>query len=391
MGSVQAFGVYQDYYTRVYLNEFTPSQISWIGSVQLFCIFFLGLPAGRLFDKGYFKHMFLSGSIIYIFSYFMLSLAKPQHYYQVFLSQGVGVGISMGLLYLPSLSVCFKYFIRRRAVALGLAGVGASVGGISQTIGLNYLFNGKVGFAGSIRLFGFIFIALLVISNIIMWMLPVITTKGEPGGSTEADASRASFMSLATDFPFVIGIFGLCLSLWGVYFPFFFTQLFAILHNISSDLAFYSIPILNLSGTVGRIVPGYFADTYGPVNVIIPVTLLCGGLIFTMITATSVGGLITFTILYGFFLGAFSSVAQATSSSYMDRNSNDYGLRIGFTLTAESFFLLVANPVAGVVLHSPRYNWVNAICVSGAFISLGALFIIVSRQLLVRNKGTWRV
>ena len=31
----------------------TPSQVSWIGSVQVFLLFSLSLPAGKLFDDGY--------------------------------------------------------------------------------------------------------------------------------------------------------------------------------------------------------------------------------------------------------------------------------------------------------------------------------------------------
>jgi len=49
---VSAFGVYQDYYTRVFLNNNTPSEISWIGSVQLFLQYALGVVVGRIFDIG---------------------------------------------------------------------------------------------------------------------------------------------------------------------------------------------------------------------------------------------------------------------------------------------------------------------------------------------------
>lgn len=84
-GVVQSFGVYQDYYTvssysslwlrhcadfiqRISLKQETPSTISWIGSVQVFFVFAIGLPAGRLFDAGYFHHCLIGGSVLYIFS-----------------------------------------------------------------------------------------------------------------------------------------------------------------------------------------------------------------------------------------------------------------------------------------------------------------------------------
>lgn len=50
----------------------------------------------------------------------MLSLAQPPHYYQFFLAQGVGAGIGMGLIFVPSLSVCAHYFRKRRSLAMGI-------------------------------------------------------------------------------------------------------------------------------------------------------------------------------------------------------------------------------------------------------------------------------
>lgn len=58
------------------------------------------------------------------------------------------------------------------------------------------------------RIFGFIFVILLVISNAIMWSLPTVT-KNEPEKSTDASiSSRAKFSDLVTDIPFIVGIFG---------------------------------------------------------------------------------------------------------------------------------------------------------------------------------------
>jgi len=50
----------------------------------------------------------------------MLSLAQPHQYYQVFLAQGIGMGIGMGLMFLPAISVTSHYFRRRRTVAMGV-------------------------------------------------------------------------------------------------------------------------------------------------------------------------------------------------------------------------------------------------------------------------------
>ena len=59
----------------------TPSQVSWIGSVQVFLLFALSLPAGKLFDDGYFHPMMISASVLYVFRCrvppFPLSVSVP--------------------------------------------------------------------------------------------------------------------------------------------------------------------------------------------------------------------------------------------------------------------------------------------------------------------------
>ncbi len=50
----------------------------------------------------------------------MLSLAKPHEFYQFLLAQGFGMGMGMGCMFLPALSIMSHYFRRRRAVAMGI-------------------------------------------------------------------------------------------------------------------------------------------------------------------------------------------------------------------------------------------------------------------------------
>jgi hypothetical protein len=74
---------------------------SWIGSLQLFLLSFTGLMTGKAYDAGYLLvhttdfihtlidhrnfsyHMLISGSLLFVFCLFMLSLAQPEQYYQV--------------------------------------------------------------------------------------------------------------------------------------------------------------------------------------------------------------------------------------------------------------------------------------------------------------------
>lgn len=142
-GYANTFGAYQGYYQFTGYPDQPASNISWVGSVQLFFQFSLGAVSGALYDKGYFHHLVISGSVIYIVWYivltftsvvqsltcslFMTSLAKE--FWQTMLAQGVGIGIGTGLIFLPALSVISQYFLKRRSLALGIVTTGSSVGG----------------------------------------------------------------------------------------------------------------------------------------------------------------------------------------------------------------------------------------------------------------------
>ncbi|GLB39003.1 putative major facilitator superfamily protein [Lyophyllum shimeji] len=64
LGYTNAHGVYNDFYVREYLSNYPSSQISWIGSVQLFIVVSAGVVTGRAFDVGYFYHLMISGNTI---------------------------------------------------------------------------------------------------------------------------------------------------------------------------------------------------------------------------------------------------------------------------------------------------------------------------------------
>lgn len=124
-GYVSSFGVYQAYYSlRLFPNK-SSSDISWIGSLQLFLQFSCGAISGPAFDKGHFHKLLAVGSALYIFCLFMLSLCKQ--YWQVMLAQAIGIGLGNGLLFLPAVTVITHHFAKKRSFVMGIVVTGSSV------------------------------------------------------------------------------------------------------------------------------------------------------------------------------------------------------------------------------------------------------------------------
>ncbi len=72
-GYISSFGVFQTYYVGALGHP--PSDISWVGSVQIFLLFFIGTFSGRATDYGLFKPTIILGSFFMIFGVFMTSLS----------------------------------------------------------------------------------------------------------------------------------------------------------------------------------------------------------------------------------------------------------------------------------------------------------------------------
>lgn len=69
VGVVTAFGVFQDYYTTTWLNNYSASAISWIGGVQYFFELGCAPVGGKLFDAGYLRSSVVSGSLLSSFRF----------------------------------------------------------------------------------------------------------------------------------------------------------------------------------------------------------------------------------------------------------------------------------------------------------------------------------
>lgn len=96
-GYINSFGVFQTYYVGAFNQP--PSAISWVGSIQIFLLLFVGTFSGRLTDAGYFRAIFWTGSVLQLVGVFMTSFSTK--YWHLLLAQGICTGLGNGLLFCP--------------------------------------------------------------------------------------------------------------------------------------------------------------------------------------------------------------------------------------------------------------------------------------------------
>lgn len=63
--------MFQTFYEIDLLRNESPSDISWIGSIQAFLLLFMGALSGPAFDAGYFKHLVVAGNLLIVFGLMM--------------------------------------------------------------------------------------------------------------------------------------------------------------------------------------------------------------------------------------------------------------------------------------------------------------------------------
>lgn len=74
----------------------------------------------------------------------------------------------------------------------------------------------------------------------------------------------------------------------------------AQLAGMQSDFSFYLVAVANAGSSVGRIGGGITADKTGPLNVIIPSTLVAGVATYAWPYAASKGAFVVVALIYGY-------------------------------------------------------------------------------------------
>ncbi|KZP00834.1 MFS general substrate transporter [Calocera viscosa TUFC12733] len=376
-GYVGAYGVYQTYYIQTLLPSYSASSISWIGSLQTYFLFAVGIITGPLFDRGYFRHMMIAGSVLFVGTLFAQAQVQQDAYYQVFLCQAVGQGLAMGILFLPATAVIGHHFQKKRALAMGIAVSGSSTGGLIFPIMINNIFINN-GYVWGVRAAGFFVLGACVIGNLLMQpRYPPRQSRPPP----------PSVGKLLRDPPYVVSIAGVSMIGLGLFFVFFYIQLFTVTQGISETISFYTLAFVNVASIFGRTLPNLLADRVGILPVLIPASFITGALVFAMFGLKSVGAVVIFCLLYGFFSGAYVSLLPPLMAALSD-NFSEIGIRMGFAFACVGIAALVGAPIDGALIgNGPVYAWWKAEVFSAVVMLAGSSLLVYAAHLLRKKKA----
>ncbi|KFA60764.1 hypothetical protein S40285_06320 [Stachybotrys chlorohalonatus IBT 40285] len=370
-GVVNSFGVFQPYYT-VALNR-SPSDVSWIGSFQVFLLFFIGAGTGRLTDAGYFRPLLFSGTLLVVLAMFTTSFCTS--YWQLFLSQGICMGIGNGLLFTPSMSLASTYFDKKKSFVIGIVSAGSVPGGLIFPSMVRQLLP-TAGFPWTIRAMAFVQLGTLAISAVLM--KPRLPPR-RAGGLVDWSAFR--------ELEYTFYVSAAFMSFWGIYFAFHYVAAYAeeILGMPYSN-ALDLLLLLNGMGGVGRVLPNWLADYVGPFNIYIPSAFLTGLLMYFWIAVSDTAGLYVWTAFYGLAVAGIQGIFLAVVGS-MTKDPQKTGTRMGMATTIVSFACLTGTPIMGAIIRAQEGSYEGAQVFSATCLMAATAFGIAGRVVRTRKMG----
>lgn len=391
-GFINSFGVFQTYYTSTLGPSVAPSTISWIGSLQVFLLFFIGTFTGRLTDGGYFRHTFLLGTAFLALGIFSTANAMDGVgvgaadgeggddgaggvVWKLFLAQGIAMGLGNGCLFCPCMATLSTYFSKKRSLAIGMAACGTATGGLVFPSMMRSLLP-RVGFAWTVRAMGFICVGCLLGA---FWVIkPRTKPRGMKGALVEWSAFKEG------EYSFFVG--GSFLCFLGLYFAFYY------LASFSRDIvgleyvdSLNILLVLNGVGVFGRLIPNYIADRAGPINVFIPFAGAGGICMLCWMAVESQAGLYVWAVFYGAAAGGIQSLFPAGLTS-LTTDLRKAGVRMGMVFTCNSFATLAGPPIAGAIITSMDGKYYGAQAFAGSTLLCGMGLLVAARMVKARKE-----
>ncbi|KAK9350179.1 major facilitator superfamily domain-containing protein [Lipomyces doorenjongii] len=293
-GIVASYGIYLSHYlsNQVY-PEASSFDYAFVGGFN-FSMAMLAAPFVTILTREYgIRLAMIAGVIMESGGFVAASFSK--RIWQLYLTQGLLVGLGVGFVYIPSIAVLSQWFDKKRSLANGVSAAGSGIGGAVFSWATEAMIN-QIGLHWALRVTGIIiFFAILTAALVIRDRNQHIRP---PQRALDIKLLRRYDVLLLLSWAFV--------SMLGYITVLFSLSDFALSIGLSHAQATNIVGFLNVGTAVGRPIIGIWSDRYSRIDVAGLLTLLCGLCCFTFwLPATSYGLTVFFALIIGAILGVF--------------------------------------------------------------------------------------
>lgn len=249
------------------------------------------------------KQTMLLGDAFLLAGFLLASFTKK--IWQLYLTQGVMAGVAISLIFVPATVVLPGWFLKKRAVSMGISLLGTGAGGVTYGLAVNKMIQNDGSTRWALRILAITCsISVIFATALIKERRPV-----KPVGLRKPGLIRDQFVVMfkinLIEKPYV-----LLITIWFTFALFAYNLMiftlspYAIARGMTAHDASTLTAILNGSQAVGRPCMGFAGDKFGRANVTIALTCLLSIYLFAFwIPAHTMVQLIFFSICVGSCVG----------------------------------------------------------------------------------------
>jgi len=329
-----SFGIFQNYYSHLPELMSSPN-ISSIGTVaQGLC--YLGAPFVTVLAKRYPKyqrHMIWAGWPVCILSLVAGSFTTTVE--GLILTQGLMYGLGFVTLTFPIISMVSEWWIARRGMAFGLVASASGAAGVVMPFIIQAMLS-RYGYRTTLRATA---VAMTVLTGP---LIPLFQQRLPPAEQSAFAKMNWSFLKKPL---FWLYCTSNVVQGFGFFFPSLFLPSYGTSIGLSATQGALLLALMGVAQILGQLTFGYLYDKQVPVNVLAIVSTVVAAVASFALwgVAKSLGVLIAFSLVFGFFGYGYVSTRVGMGSAVSDDPST----------AATTFSIFVFGQGVGNILAGP--------------------------------------
>nr|XP_046220678.1 LOW QUALITY PROTEIN: monocarboxylate transporter 1-like [Oncorhynchus gorbuscha] len=376
----------------------TPSQVSWISSIMLACMYGGGPISSILVNRYGSRPIMMLGGLLSGSGLIAASFCNTVQ--QLYFCVGVIGGLGLAFNLNPALTMIGKYFYKRRPIANGIAMAGSPVF-LSTLAPLNSWFFDQFGWRGSFLILGGLLLNCCVAGSL---MRPIGPKPADPQLSENGAVMRAESnltvmqrvnavidLTLFKHRGFLLYLLGNVIMFFGLFSPLVFLSNYAKSKDISKEKAALLLSILAFVDMFARPSMGLLANTRWVrprIQYYFAASVLYNGVCHVLAPlSVDYVGFVVYAVFFGFAFGWLSAVLFETLMDLV--GAQRFSSAVGLVTIVECGPVLLGPPLLSRFYDFyGDYQWTYLCC--GIILIISSVFLFVGMginyKLLEREK-----
>ncbi|MDH6199041.1 OFA family oxalate/formate antiporter-like MFS transporter [Mycobacterium frederiksbergense] len=324
-----------------------------------------GFVAGRLADRVSTRAMCVAGVLVMAAGYLAASRAPTLG--ALYACYGLGVGLGIGLLYVPSMAAVQTWFAVKRSAAAGIATAGLGIGTVVAPMAVG----------AALPALGWRTCFVILGAAIAVAGLPAALLVRRHPGAVPAAMTSTSRPLLPVLRTAVFARFYLSVLLASIctFIPYVHLVPAARDQGYSLQMGTLLIALIGVGNILGRFALGGIADRIGRLPVLAALTAILGFSFLGWAANSALPVLVGFAVLFGLAYGGCVSLYPAVTADLF--GDNGIGATLGALYTSVGLAALVGPTLAGYLRDSTHSYTVPAlICAAAALIAAALTYTL---------------